>query len=494
MRMSKAEQIKSTEVQATQGRVVEDVNRLKVLPGLVLDYPEDVMNDLIKSVEYSYKKYGKLARPVVISKDRYILDGNAVSLAAKRLGIQHVDVYELPVTCSDNPAICLMWYDVLNRVNRAQKDRLGTVARRRALFELVLRYLANLPEDSYAELMQEMQNDTVPTVLINFIRNLAPLSYKVVYYDLELFIVHPQLFRAMARVRHEDVKRIMASISDTVFTLSYTDIDSLKELPREVREKAINGNGTVKESLPTPVPPPPQPPIQSTPLPPPPSTAPVQKPQPSVTSVATTPAVVAKPSPSTTTATTPTPQAQAKVDYVEANLEVGRQFLEHTKEDVDRYFRSLEMFVEENDREKFEKSYNKALSGFVKNYYVFGYRTIFEDTKLNGLRAMIYSTVLGGFEDIMVTLRNDIAPYRNTRLEEMLSKMFEAVSEGTVRVGMAGARGPRGMVPWLASVMCQLLKTLDTFGDNYYRDGVDVVCRDVENAILRKFDALIAKR
>jgi hypothetical protein len=39
--------------------------------------------------------------------------------------------------------------------------------------------------------------------------------------------------------------------------------------------------------------------------------------------------------------------------------------------------------------------------------------------------------------------------------------------------------------------MCNLLKTLDNFGDNYYKDGVDAVCRDVENTILKKFDALI---
>ncbi len=189
--MSRTEQIKTMEVQTTQGRVTEDVSKLKTLPGLgILSYPEDVMNDIIKSVEYSYKRFGKLARPVVISRDRYILDGNAVAIAAKKLGIQYVDVYELPVTCSDKPAICLMWYDILNKVHRVQKERVSTVARRKALFELVLRYLADLPEDTYAELMQRMQNDTVPVELIKFIRDLAPISYSTVYNDLSLFIVH----------------------------------------------------------------------------------------------------------------------------------------------------------------------------------------------------------------------------------------------------------------------------------------------------------------
>jgi hypothetical protein len=288
----------------------------------------------------------------------------------------------------------------------------------------------------------------------------------------------------MVRVRNEDVNRIMASISDTVFALSLSDIEKLKELPREVREKAVNGNGSVKEPSFTPVSPPPP-----SPSPPPPTAPKLGTPAPSET--ATTPAVVTKSPPAPTT---PIPPA-SKINYVEANLEFGGWFLENLKKDVDRYFRNLEMFVEEDNREKFEKSYKKDLDSFTKYYYVFGFRTIFEDTKLNGLRAAIYSTVLGGFEDIMVTLRNDIAPFRNnTRLEEMLSMIYEAVSEGTARVGMAGARGPKGMVPWLASVMCKLLKTLDTFGDNYYKDGVEAVCRDVETTILRKFDALINKR
>jgi hypothetical protein len=491
--MSRTEQIKTTESQTTQGRIVEDVNKLKTLPGLgILDYPEDFMNDLIKSVEYSYKKYGKLGRPVVISRDRYILDGNAVSLAAKKLGIQYVDVYELPVTCSNDFTICLMWYDILNRINRAQKDKVGMVARRKAIFELVLRYLANLPEDSYAELMQEMQNDTVPIELINFIRNLAPLSYKVVYYDLELLIVHPVTFRAMARVRNEDVKRVMASISDTVFALSLSDIERLKELSREEREKSLNTNGSVKEPPPKVVsPPPPPPPLQPQIVSPPPAPQPVTTPKPSVEQQA----------PQNTTPPTPQAKGQAPVkkdlytvteEDVKAYLDLGVMYLNHSKHDLEILTRKVNDMVEEYVKkgEYEEDALDKALDSLSNSYIVYSLHNVFNDRRLDGLRIQIYKELLHKFESIMYALAVYIPYYSKEPDISKLIKIIRALQNAVDKVFIS-PDAPKAMVPWVAAAMCELMKVLDNIEGGTYKDGVSTVCKDVEATILKKYNALI---
>jgi hypothetical protein len=495
--MSRTEQVKPTEVQTAQGRITEDVNKLKTLPDFILDYPEDFMNDLIKSVEHSYKKYGKLGRPIIISKDRYILDGNAVSLAAKRLGIQYVDVYELPVTCSSDPAVCKMWYDILNRVNRAQKDRAGTVARRKAVFELVLRYLANLPEDSYAELMQEMQNDTVPAELINFTRNLAPLPYGTVYNDLTLFIVHPMLFRAMVRVRNEDVKKIMASISDTVFALSLSDIDRLREMPREEREKSLNANGSVKEPPPRIVSPPPPQPVATPSMEP--QVQQLQPPQIKDASrelpkpPASQPTTQPQASDSKTSAQVVTSKDGEVVteEDVKAYLRLGEMYLEYAKHDLEIFTRKVndlvKRYVKKGEYE--EDALDKALDSLSNSYIVYSLYNVFNDRRLDGLRIQILKELLSKFESIMYILAVYMRFYSNEPTISMLIRIIRALQRVSDRV-MGGPDGPRAMVPWVATAMCELMKTLDSIEGGTYKDGVNTVCKDVEGTILKKYDAL----
>jgi len=493
--MSRTEQVKTTETQTTQGRITEDVGKLKTLPDQILKYSEDFMNDVIKSVEFSYKKFGKLARPVVISKDRYILDGNAVVLAAKKLGIQYVDVYEIPVTCSDKPTICMMWYDILNRIHKAQKESVGTVARRKAIFELVLRYLADLPEDSYAELMQEMQNDTVPIELIRFIRDLAPVSYGTVYNDLTLFIVHPVLFKAMARVRNEDVKRIMASLSDTVFALSLSDIDRLKEMPREDREKSLNSNGSVKEPPPKIVYPPPQPVAT-------PSMEPQVQQPPQIKDASRE-----LPKPSTSPQTTTQPQASTSKTSaqvvtskdgevvtegdVKAYLGLGEMYLEYAKHDLEILTRKVNdlvtRYVKKGEYE--EDALDKALDSLSNSYIVYSLHNVFNDRRLDGLRIQIYKELLSKFESIMYTLAVYMRYYSNEPTISMLIRIIRALQRVSDRV-MGGPDGPRAMVPWVATAMCELMKTLDSIEGGTYKDGVSTVCKDVEGTILKKYDAL----
>jgi hypothetical protein len=232
---------KTTNVQTRAGEVgvrKVDIDKLRTLPGLLLTYDKELINDLTTSIEYSTKRFGKLLRPIIVSMDLYVLDGNAVITAAKQLGLREVDAYEIPVRCADDFNTCIGLYYVLNELRR--KD-INHTARRRAIYELVLRHLAGLANDKYARLLEKMYNDTVPTELIRYIRNLAPLPYGTIYRDLELFIVHPKLFWGMAQVRNTDIKRILSSIPDSIFNTPQSLIEVLKATPREKRTEILEG-------------------------------------------------------------------------------------------------------------------------------------------------------------------------------------------------------------------------------------------------------------
>lgn len=218
------------------GRV--SVDTLKTLPGLDLTYDKEFLDDLMRSIEHSIKQYGKLLKPIIMSSDAYILDGNAVVTAAKRAGYREVDVYVVPITCKGNETTCVLLYHVLNTLHR-DPQQLDQVSRRRALYLLVLAYLANQAEDEYERLVAKMKNDSVPMEVINHVRSIAPLRYTTVYYDLLLFIVHPKLFEGLLQVRERGVNSVLASIPDEVFATTRSEVERLKEIPREEREKLL---------------------------------------------------------------------------------------------------------------------------------------------------------------------------------------------------------------------------------------------------------------
>jgi hypothetical protein len=99
--------------------------------------------------------------------------------------------------------------------------------------------LANQAEDEYARLMEKMRSDTVPMELIKYIRNIAPLPYATVYYDLLLFIVHPKLYEGMLQVRDRGVNTILVSIFDEIFATPQSEVERLRGIPREDRERSL---------------------------------------------------------------------------------------------------------------------------------------------------------------------------------------------------------------------------------------------------------------
>jgi hypothetical protein len=239
---------KSREAQIETGEVEtrrESVDNLKTLPNLILTYRKEFMDDLMRSIEFSVKRYGRLLRPVVISSDRFILDGNATVTAARRVGIRDIDVYVVPVTCKGNEATCILLYHVLNTL-RKEPQQVDRVSRRKALYSLVLTYLANQAEEEYERLIEKMKGDTVPAELIRYVRGLVPLPYTTVYEDLALFIIHPRLFEGVLQVRERSVASVLASVPEEVFSLPRSEVERLREIPREERERMLGEGGLTK--------------------------------------------------------------------------------------------------------------------------------------------------------------------------------------------------------------------------------------------------------
>ncbi|MDT7969861.1 MAG: hypothetical protein RQ842_04785 [Vulcanisaeta sp.] len=239
---------KSRETQIETGEVEtrrESVDNLKTLPNLILTYTKEFMDDLMRSVEFSVKRYGKLLRPIIISGDGFILDGYATVTAARRVGIRDVDVYVVPVTCKGNEATCILLYHVLNTLRR-EPQQVDRVSRRRALYSLVLTYLANQAEEEYERLIEKMKGDTVPAELIRYVKGLVPLPYTTVYEDLALFIIHPTLFNGMLQVRERGVNSVLASVPEEVFSLPRSEVERLREIPREERERILREGGLTK--------------------------------------------------------------------------------------------------------------------------------------------------------------------------------------------------------------------------------------------------------
>jgi hypothetical protein len=165
--------------------------------------------------------------------------------AAKRIGLREVETYIVPVTCKDNEAICILLYHVLNTLRR-EPQQVDRVSRRKALYSLVLTYLANQAEEEYERLIEKMKGDTVPAELIRYVKGLAPLPYSTTYEDLALFIIHPTLFNGMLQVRERGVNSVLASIPDEVFSTTRSEVERLKEIPREERERILREGGLTK--------------------------------------------------------------------------------------------------------------------------------------------------------------------------------------------------------------------------------------------------------
>jgi hypothetical protein len=293
----------------------------------------------------------------------------------------------------------------------------------------------------------------------------------------------------MARVRHEDVKRIMASISDTVFALSLSDIEKLRELPREEREKSLNANGSVKEPppkivSPPPPPPPPQPQVVS-----PPAQA-VTTPKPSVEQQAPQ-----------NTASPPQAKGQAPVkkdlyivteEDVKAYLDLGEMYLAHSKHDLEILTRKINNMVEEYVKkgEYEEDALDKALDSLSNSYIVYSLHNVFNDRRLDGLRIQIYKELLHKFESIMYALAVYIPYYSKEPDISKLIKIIRALQNAIDKVFIS-PDAPKAMVPWVAAAMCELMKVLDNIEGGTYKDGVSTVCKDVEATILKKYSALI---
>jgi len=450
-----------------------NINELKTLTDLILKYDREFINDLAKSLEFSIKHYGKALRPVVISKDRYVLDGNALITAAKNIGIEEIDAYELPITCSTNMQICMTLYYTLNTLRR-DASRLNPVPRRRAIYTLVLNYLANLPEDSYAGLIDKMRSDVVPNELVNYIMNITPLPYTTVYRDIELFIIQPKLFEGLVQVRDRDVKAILASLPETLFAMPLSEIERLKEIPRELREK----NGLVMTVAPK------TEHVEQTrkQTPNPPAISQVQ-------AIPTSPPPQVRVSPAEELAAEIEKGLREKTD-VKWLIKFSRDLLEHTKRTVRLFLSNIEKYVDRDRGVDFERDYEKALNNLVSSFLIFRLNDAFDDERLNALRSLLYHQIFGAFEDVMLTIATDIAEAQGKPVAEILIELYEAIQRANAKIGIGGARGPRGMVPYFAALMCELLKTLDEFSENFYKDGVGQVCKDVEATILRKFESL----
>jgi hypothetical protein len=449
------------------------IGELKTLPDLILNYDKTFINDLTKSLEFAEKNYGKALRPVVISRDRYVLDGNALIIAAKNIGIEEIDAYELPVTCSSNMQICITLYYTLNTLRR-DPSRINPAPRRRALYTLVLSYLANLPEDAYAELIDKMRSDVVPKDLVNYITDMTPLSYATVYRDLEFFIVHPRLFEGLVQVKGRDINAILASLPETLFAMSLSEIERLKEIPRELREK----NGLVMTVAPK------TEHVEQT-----------QKQTPNPPAISQVQAIPTSPPPQVRVS--PAEELAAEIEKglrektdVKWLIKFSRDLLEHTKRTVRLFLSNIEKYVDRDRGVDFERNYEKALNNLVSSFLIFRLNDAFDDERLNALRSLLYHQIFGAFEDVMLTIATDVAEARGKPVVEMLIELYEAVRKADARIGIGRARGPRGMVPYFAALTCELLKTLDEFGENFYESGVRQVCKDVEESILRKFDDL----
>jgi hypothetical protein len=495
---------RTTNIQSRAGEVGtrrESIDKLRTLPGLVLTYDRDFINDLARSIEYSIKRFGRLLRPIVVSRDLYVLDGYAVITAAGRLGLREVDVYEVPITCAEDVTVCIGLYYTLNELRR--KDT-SPIARRRALYELVLRYLANLVDDEYAELVQEMYNDVVPNKLIKYVQSLVPLPYATIYRDLELFIVHPKLFEGIVQVRSADIKRILASLPDSLFSLPHALIEELKHIPKGKRTEALNARlaasglvsntGTRTTGIT-------EAPRATTGA----SGATITQASGAssiidiinINNINTAAAREAPPLGASVVAA-PSPGApgigvssRGSLDIASA-VKYAKDQLEDVKDDLKRL---VEGYLPGLD----ESVVDELVRDLMDRYVIYPLHVRFSISRgkvspawdtLQALRWLIYRHLLNAFEDVMDTIATDIARTRNVSIEDMLAKLYGALKSADRRVGIGGARGPKGMVPFFAALMCELLKALDEVGGGYYEDGVGQVCRAVEESILRRFDNL----
>jgi hypothetical protein len=91
-----------------------------------------------------------------------------------------------------------------------------------------------------------MRGDTVPAELIRYVRGLVPLPYTTVYEDLALFIIHPRLFEGVLQVRERSVASVLASVPEEVFSLPRSEVERLREIPREERERMLGEGGLTK--------------------------------------------------------------------------------------------------------------------------------------------------------------------------------------------------------------------------------------------------------
>jgi hypothetical protein len=491
---------KTTNVQTRAGEVgvrKVDIDKLRTLPGLLLTYDKELINDLTTSIEYSTKRFGKLLRPIIVSMDLYVLDGNAVITAAKQLGLREVDAYEIPVRCADDFNTCIGLYYVLNELRR--KD-INHTARRRAIYELVLRHLAGLANDKYARLLEKMYNDTVPTELIRYIRNLAPLPYGTIYRDLELFIVHPKLFWGMAQVRNTDIKHILSSIPDSIFNTPQSLIEVLKATPREKRTEILEGQSAASGNRDR---------IQDLKAQAAPRASEAEAKAPGAVE-ATSGAAGASGGASGASSinniiNNNSPKAVREAPVAPASVAPGvgvsgrgsldsgsvvRYALDQLKGVKDRLRSRLEDYAPGLGEFDIDKLVEVLTDTYViympRVHFMTEYRGLPAiEERMHALRYLIYMHMLDAFEDVMDSIMVDI---RNTAPDEALVRLYGALRNADRRIGVGRARGPRGMTPYFAAFMCEVLKALDEISGNFYASGVERICKDVEEYVLRKFD------
>jgi hypothetical protein len=502
---------KTTNIQSRAGEVGtrrESIDKLRTLPDLVLKYDRDFINDLARSIEYSIKRFGRLLRPVIVSRDLYVLDGNAIITAAGRLGLREVDVYEVPITCAEDVTVCIGLYYTLNELRR--KD-MSPTARRRALYELVLRYLANLVDDEYAELVQEMYNDVVPNKLIKYIQSLAPLPYATIYRDLELFIVHPKLFEGIVQVRNTDIKRMFSSIPDSIFDIPHSLVEVLKSTPRDKRAKLFETPETearatkpATEALGTPLTGASIPGASSASGA---SGAPliylnnnlknINKEAPANPALEVpareAPSVREAPSLGASVVAAPSPGAPGIGVSSRGSLDIASavKYAKDQLEDVmDELRRRLEDYsgLEESDLDKLVRDLRDWYIVYKPHIRFMEIRdgAMVVDERMHALRYLIYKHVLDVFEDVVDAITSDIRNAASS--DEALVRLYGALRNADRRIGVGRARGPRGMIPYFAALMCEVLKALDEISGNFYASGVERVCKDVEEYVLRKFD------
>jgi len=486
---------KTTNIQSRVGETVarkESIDKLRTLPGLILTYDNELINDLTTSVEYSIKRFGRLLKPVIVSRDAYVLDGNAVITAARRLGLREVDVYEVPVICAEDFNACIGLYYTLNELRRRN---VSPIARRRALYELVLRYLAGLADDEYARLLGKMYEDTVPAEIIKYVRNLVPLPYGTVYRDLELFVLHPKLFEGMVQVRNTDIKRLLSSVPDSIFNTPQSLIEVLKATPREKRTEILEGQSAVSGNRDR---------IQDLKAQAAPRASETEAKAPGAVE-ATSGAAGASGGASGASLInyyyynnkeappSPAPEAPGIGVSSRGSLDIASvvKYAKDQLEDVmDELRRRLEDYsgLEESDLDKLVRDLRDWYIVYKPHIRFMEIRdgAMVVDERMHALRYLIYKHVLDVFEDVVDVITSDI---RNAALsDEALVRLYGALRNADRRIGVGRARGPRGTIPYFAALMCEVLKALDEIGGNFYASGVERVCKDVEEYVLRKFD------